>query len=154
MFQLNGKIAAVTGSGSGIGKAIALLFAHQGAEVHLIDLNEEAITIAQEEIKTQGGKAFVQTCNVTAQRQVKDLFETIDRLDILVNSAGVSHIGNVESTSEKDFDRLFNVNVKGVYNCMQAAVSVMKKNTRLFFICLAKTNQFHYKNLSSVNSVL
>jgi 2-keto-3-deoxy-L-fuconate dehydrogenase len=128
MFQLEGKIAAVTGSGSGIGKAIALLFARQGAEVHLIDLNEEAIRITAGEIKKQNGKAVVQTCDVTAQQQVKKLFEPLSKLDILVNSAGVSHIGNVETTSEQDFDRLYNVNVKGVYNCMQAAVTLMKKN--------------------------
>ena len=79
----------------------------------------------------------IQPVEARIQRQVKDLFETIDRLDILVNSAGVSHIGNVESTSEKDFDRLFNVNVKGVYNCMQAAVSVMKKNKSGVIINLA-----------------
>ena len=66
MFQLEGKIAAVTGSGSGIGKAIALLFARQGAEVHLIDLNEDAIETTAEEIRNQGGRAMVQTCNVTS----------------------------------------------------------------------------------------
>jgi len=128
MFQLEGKIAAITGSGSGIGKAIALLFARQGAEVHLLDLNEEAIKITAEEIRQQNGKAVMQVCDVTSQQQVKKLFEPLARIDILVNSAGVSHIGNVEKTAEHDFDRLYNVNVKGVYNCMQSAVSLMKKN--------------------------
>jgi 2-keto-3-deoxy-L-fuconate dehydrogenase len=128
MFQLNGKIAAVTGSGSGIGKAVALLFAKQGATVHLLDLNEEAIKTTEDEIKKNNGTAIPQICDVTSQQNVKDVFSRIGRVDILVNSAGVSHVGNVESTPEADFDRLYNVNVKGVYNCLQAAVSLMKQN--------------------------
>jgi 2-keto-3-deoxy-L-fuconate dehydrogenase len=127
MFDLNGKVAAVTGSGSGIGKAVALLFAKQGATVQLIDLNEEAINAAADEIKNSGGTAVKQVCDVTQQQQVKDVFNRIGTIDILVNSAGVSHVGNVENTPEADFDRLYNVNVKGVYNCLQAAVSLMKE---------------------------
>ena len=128
MFQLNGKIAVVTGSGSGIGKAVALLFAKQGAEVHLIDLNEEAVNTTAEEIKKQNGNVVPHVCDVSLQQQVKNLFNGIGKADVLVNSAGVSHIGNVETTSEEDFDRLYKVNVKGVYNCLHAAVSLMKKN--------------------------
>lgn len=128
MFQLSGKIAVVTGSGSGIGKAVALIFAKQGAEVHLIDLNEEGISTTAHEIKNENGKAVAHVCDVTSQQQVKDIFNIIGRVDVLVNSAGVSHIGNVETTSEEDFDRLYRVNVKGVYNCLQAAVTLMKQN--------------------------
>lgn len=128
MFQLNGKIAVVTGSGSGIGKAVALAFAKQGAEVHLIDLNEEAINATAKEIENENGKALPHACDVTNQQQVKDIFNSIGKIDILVNSAGVSHIGTVETTSEEDFDRLYKVNVKGVYNCLHAAVSLMKQN--------------------------
>jgi 2-keto-3-deoxy-L-fuconate dehydrogenase len=128
MFQLNGKIAFVTGSGSGIGKAVAKVFAKQGAEVHLIDLNEDALNTTAEEIKKENGKAVLHVCDVTSQQQVKDIFNGVGRVDILVNSAGVSHIGNVETTSEEDFDRLFRVNVKGVYNCLNAAVSLMKNS--------------------------
>ncbi|HEY8658492.1 MAG TPA: glucose 1-dehydrogenase [Hanamia sp.] len=128
MFKLNEKIAVVTGSGSGIGKAVALLFAKQGAEVHVIDLNEEACNATVKEIQQTGGKAFAHVCNVADQQQVKDIFSKIGKVDILVNSAGVSHVGNVENTTETDFDRLYNVNVKGVYNCLQAGVTIMKKN--------------------------
>lgn len=128
MFQLNGKIAVVTGSGSGIGKAVALAFAKQGAEVHLIDLNEEAINATAKEIENENGKAVPHACDVTNQQQVKAIFSSIGKIDILVNSAGVSHIGTVETTSEEDFDRLYKVNVKGVYNCLHAAVSLMKQN--------------------------
>ncbi len=137
MFQLNNKAAVVTGSGSGIGKAVALLFAKQGATVHLIDLNAEAIKATAEEIKQANGVALPQLCDVTSQQHVKEVFDKIGKVDILVNSAGVSHVGNVENTGEADFDRLYNVNVKGVYNCLQAAVSMMKKNSSGVILNLA-----------------
>jgi 2-keto-3-deoxy-L-fuconate dehydrogenase len=126
MFQLKGKIAVITGSGSGIGKAIALLFARRGAEVHLVDLNEEALNTTAGEIKKENRNAVPHVCDVTLQQQVKELFNAIGKIDILVNSAGVSHIGTVDSTNEEDFDRLYRVNVKGVYNCIKAAVALMK----------------------------
>ena len=127
MFRLDGKKAAVTGAGSGIGKAIALLFAKQGAEVHVIDLNEEATATTVQEIKQDNGKAIAQVCDVSSQSQVKKIFSMIGGVDILVNSAGVSHVGNVENTPETDFDRVYNVNVKGVYNCLQAAIPFMRQ---------------------------
>jgi 2-keto-3-deoxy-L-fuconate dehydrogenase len=128
MFQLNGKVAVVTGSGSGIGRAVALAFAKQGAEVHLFDLNKDALDNAAEEIKSANGKAVAHVCDVSNQKQVKEMFDAIGVIDILVNSAGVSHIGTVETTSEEDFDRLYKVNIKGVYNCLKAAVALMKEN--------------------------
>ena len=128
MFQLNEKIAVITGGGSGIGKATALLFAKQGAEVHVMDLNEEACNTTVRAIQENNGKAIAQVCDVADQQQVKEVFNKIGKVDILVNSAGISHIGNVLNTTEADFDRLYNVNVKGVYNCLQAAVSIMKQN--------------------------
>jgi 2-keto-3-deoxy-L-fuconate dehydrogenase len=127
MFQLTGKTAVVTGSGSGIGKAVALLFAKAGASVHLVDLNAETIKGSADEIMQLGGQATMQPCDVSSQQQVKEVFNSIGQIDILVNSAGVSHVGNVENTPEADFDRLYNVNVKGVYNCLQAAVTLMKQ---------------------------
>lgn len=128
MFQLKGKIAVITGSGSGIGRATALLFAKQNAKVHLLDLNEESIAAVAEEIKKENGEAVIHVCDVTLQQQVKDVFDAIGKIDILINSAGISHIGNLEATNEEDFDRLYKVNVKGVYNCLLAAVEQMKKN--------------------------
>ena len=127
IFSLNEKIAVVTGAGSGIGKAVALLFAKQGCMVHVMDLNEEACDITVAEIKKNNGQAFAQVCNVTDQQRVKEVFGKIGNIDILVNSAGISHVGNVENTTEADFDRLYQVNIKGVYNCLQAAVSIMKQ---------------------------
>ena len=84
-----------------------------------------------QEITKFGGRASALECDVTNQANVKQTFQQLSRegpLHILVNNAGISHIGTVESTSEEDFDRLFRVNIKGVYNCMHAAIGHMKSN--------------------------
>ena len=137
MLQLNKKIAVVTGGGSGIGKAVALLFAKQGAEVHVLDLRESSGNAAIEEINQTGAKAFMHVCDVTVREKVQEVFNEIGTVDILVNSAGISHVGNIGNTTEDDFERLFTVNVKGVFNCLQAAVSVMKKNKSGIILNLA-----------------
>lgn len=130
MFNLNNKTAIITGAGSGIGKAIAKLFAKQGAAVHILDFDEKGAAQTVKEIESGGGKSVAVKCDVSNQQQVKTIVESIvasaGRIDILVNNAGVAHVGNVESTSEEDFNRLFNVNVKGVYNCLQAVIPHMK----------------------------
>lgn len=130
MFSLKGKTAVVTGGGSGIGKAVAELFAEREAVVHVIELNSEAAGKTIQEIKARKQQAFAWACNVADQQQVKETVEKIangGKIDILVNSAGVAHIGKIENTSEADFDKIFNVNVKGVYNMMQAVVANMKE---------------------------
>jgi NAD(P)-dependent dehydrogenase (short-subunit alcohol dehydrogenase family) len=129
MFRLDGKTAAVTGAGSGIGRAIAQAFAGAGAFVYLLDIDAAAATEAAHAITATGGHAAALGCDVADAVQVQATFASITqqrRLDILVNNAGVSHIGNLENTTEADFDRLFRVNVKGVYCGMQAVVGHMK----------------------------
>ena len=128
MFSLKHKIALVTGGGSGIGRAISTLFAKQGAIVHIIELNESAALEAVEEMNALNvdTKVVVHACNVAIQNEVKAVFAKIGQMDILVNNAGIAHIGNVENTSEADLDRVFSVNVKGVYNCLQAAIPLMR----------------------------
>ncbi|MCH5597597.1 SDR family NAD(P)-dependent oxidoreductase [Niabella ginsengisoli] len=128
MFQLNNKKAIVTGGGSGIGKAVSLLFGKSGAQVFVTDLNKEAADKTVEEIIAAGGKASAVVVNVADQKEVIDAFKEAGAVDVLVNSAGVSHIGKLETTSESDFDKVYNVNVKGVYNCLYAAIPLMKQN--------------------------
>ncbi|MFM9838229.1 MAG: SDR family NAD(P)-dependent oxidoreductase [Cyclobacteriaceae bacterium] len=131
-FNLSNKIAVVTGGGSGIGLAIAELFAQQGAEVFILELNKEASEEAVKTIGSTGGKAYAIPCNVSDQKEVAEIFSSIlkekNKIDILVNCAGIAHIGSLENTSEADFDKVFNVNVKGVYNCMKAVIVKMKES--------------------------
>ena len=126
MFRLDNKIAVITGGGSGIGKAIAILFAKQGAVVHIIELNETAAQETVEEIASIGGTANAYSCNVVDQQQVIETINGIGKIDILLNIAGIAHIGKADTTAETDFDRIMNVNVKGVYNCLYAVIPKMK----------------------------
>jgi len=130
LFDLTNKTSIITGGGSGIGKAIATVFAKQGSRVHILDLDENAKNIAGE-INTSGGKSFFHQCDLAKQAEVKTIVESILTTDkginILVNNAGIAHVGTVETTSEEDLVRLFNVNVKGMYNCMHEVIPVMKK---------------------------
>lgn len=128
MFSLKNKKAIITGGGSGIGKAMAILFAKQDAEVHIIELSEESARSTIEEIKAANGDAYTHICNVAKQEEVVSAFNEIGPHDILINNAGIAHIGRADTTSEEDFDRIVNVNVKGVYNCLFASIPLMKKN--------------------------
>ena len=128
-FSLVNKGVVITGGGSGIGKAIAKTFAEQGADVHILDFNMETATNVAEEINAQGFKATAHHCNVADYKQVSELVNQISKLvsvDILINNAGVAHVGNIEACNEEDLDRLYEVNIKGVYNCSKACISLMK----------------------------
>ena len=133
MFSLQSKISVITGGGSGIGKAIAECFAAQGSVVHILELNESTAQAVADVITSKKQQAYAHPCNVADQAGVKTVFEKIikqsGKIDILVNCAGIAHIGKLENTAEADFDRLFNVNVKGVYNTMQSAVADMKERS-------------------------
>lgn len=126
MFSLENKKAVITGGGSGIGKAIAETFARQGAVVHIIELNENNAIQTVTGIKEEGGKAFAYGCDVSDQEQVKKIFEKIGEMDILVNCAGIAHIGKADTTSTEDFTSVFNVNVKGTYNSLHEAIPRLK----------------------------
>ncbi|MBD1385803.1 SDR family oxidoreductase [Mucilaginibacter rigui] len=128
MFSLKNKHAVITGGGSGIGRAISVLFAKQGATVHIIELNADAAAQTIKEIEGAGGTAFGYTADISKQEQVLDVFKQAGRIDILVNNAGIAHVGNLEGTTEADLDRIYNVNIKGAYNALYAAIPGMKAN--------------------------
>lgn len=126
MLRLDSKIALITGGGSGIGRAVSQLFARQGAEVHILDINDNGATETVEAIIGGGGTASYHRCDVSQQAEVASLVKTLDHIDILVNNAGVAHVGTAESTELSDFQRIFDINVKGVYNCIHEVIPKMK----------------------------
>jgi NAD(P)-dependent dehydrogenase (short-subunit alcohol dehydrogenase family) len=126
MFLLENKKAVITGAGSGIGKAIAMLFARRGAEVHVIELSSESAASIVAEIEENGGSAFSHVCDVTNQQEVMKTFEAIGRHHILINNAGIAHIGRADTTAKGDFERVMDVNVIGVYNCLFCSIPIMK----------------------------
>lgn len=129
-FDLGGKTAIVTGGGSGIGLAISTTLAKQGALVHILELNLDLAEAAVVSIKDEGGSAQAHSCNVAKQDEVKKVVASItatSTIDMLINNAGIAHIGDVENTSEADMDKVYNVNIKGVYNCINAVVPYMKE---------------------------
>lgn len=141
MFDLRGKKAVVTGAGSGIGKATAILLSKQGATVYAVDINDRAANQTVEEIALTGDKAVAVVCDMTKQFIVQQKLAPIGRINILVNSAGLSHIGTATTTMVEDFERVFNVNVKGVYNAMYVAIPMMKKQGGVIINICSIANQ-------------
>lgn len=130
MYSLKNKTAIITGGGSGIGKAISLLFGSQGAHVYILDLDEKGSADVVEQIRKKGGSADYFNCAVNQEDIVQKTVHTIasKRIpDILVNNAGIAHVGDVENTSSEDFEKLFSVNVKGVYLMLKACIPYMKQ---------------------------
>ena len=130
--RLEGKIAVVTGAGSGIGEAISLRFAEEGARVAVIDRDEAAAAQTVAKIQQQGGEAKPYACDVTVIEDVQSTLASVASdfggLTTLVNNAGIAHVGNVEQTAPEDFDRVYRVNVRGVYHCLQAGVAILKEH--------------------------
>jgi NAD(P)-dependent dehydrogenase (short-subunit alcohol dehydrogenase family) len=129
MFSLKNKTAVVTGGGSGIGKSISLLFGKQDARIFVLDLDERGSSGTVDEIKKSGGTAEYIHCPVDQEDAVQKAIDKVLQTaipDILVNNAGISHIGNVETTSGSDFEKLFAVNVKGLFHMVKTCIPHMK----------------------------
>lgn len=130
---MKNKVVLITGAGSGMGKAAAILFARQGANVALADLNEEAIRRVAERINTDGGKAITVKCDVTDEEQVKAVVEktvkTFGKLDAAYNNAGIQ-IHSVETADMKaaDFDRIIFTNLKSIWLCLKYELRQMLQN--------------------------
>jgi NAD(P)-dependent dehydrogenase (short-subunit alcohol dehydrogenase family) len=131
MDRLAGKIAIITGGGSGIGEAISLRFGREGAKVAILDVNLESAGKIAEKIVAEGGSSKAYACDVSDSDAVAEVFSSVEDdmggLDTLVNNAGIAHIGTVEEVMPDDFDRIYSVNVKGVYNCLRSGVPLLKK---------------------------
>ena len=120
-FDLNNKNALVTGGSSGIGRAITETLKSQGADVYVLDLNENKSNTLQ-------GISTIKT-DITNSSKLKEVFNKLpDKIDILINNAGIGLVGNIEQTKEKDFENLYKVNIKGVYNCIKTFLPKMKSN--------------------------
>jgi NAD(P)-dependent dehydrogenase (short-subunit alcohol dehydrogenase family) len=132
-YRFAGKAIFITGAGSGIGRATALAFANAGAKVAAVDIRYSAAAETVEQIKVAGGRAEVIECDVTKSDQVKaavdKTVETFGTLDFAFNNAGIEQgVVPLTEVSEDLFDRLFAINVKGVYLCMKYQIPVMAKN--------------------------
>lgn len=125
MFNYKDKKVVITGGGSGIGRAISLGFAKRGAEVHIIDLDNEGTRKTLEEVQAIQSKARLHLIDITNFESIKEMAATVGPIDILINNAGVAQIGNLQTTNSADFQRIFDVNVKGAFQCMQAFIEGM-----------------------------
>jgi len=121
-------IAVVTGAGSGIGRATALQLASDGYDVRIFELSAEAAGETLSLLQKAGGIGAIQAVDVSNTESVRAAFADLPRLDVLVNNAGIAHIGNVLQTAPDDLDRLYNINVRGVYHCLHFGIPIMLKN--------------------------
>ncbi|MCF3653574.1 MAG: 3-oxoacyl-ACP reductase FabG [Aigarchaeota archaeon] len=128
MFELNGKVAIVTGAGQGIGREIALQLAASGAKVALIDVSDKIFDVL-EEIKGRGGDGLAIKCDVSswddAHKAVGQVLEKYGRIDILVNNAGIAPFKPLAVMSEQDWDKVLDINLKGVFNFTRAVLPKM-----------------------------
>ncbi|MBU2887507.1 SDR family oxidoreductase [Gilvimarinus agarilyticus] len=127
--KLTGKTVLVTGGGSGIGQSICLRMAQDGARVIILDLTQESAAATAEQVQALGAECEVYACDVANSQQVAQVLGEITQkypINILINNAGIAHVGNIENTREEDLDRLYAVNVKGLYNTTLGVIASMK----------------------------
>lgn len=129
-FRLDATTALVTGAGSGIGRAIALLFAECGATVWVADRDDAGAHATVDAIGEKGGRARSAHVDVSIESDVALLHERVGEVHVLVNNAGIGHVGNLIGTTAEDLDRLYAVNVRGVFHCTKAFVPAMLERGR------------------------
>lgn len=126
---MSSKNIIVTGGASGIGLAITELFAEKNHNVYFLDTQEENGSKLEKELKKKGLKVTFLKADISDVEDVKSAFEKVPKaINCLINNAGISHIGNLENTTQSDFDKLYKVNVKGVFNCSQIAIPHLRNN--------------------------
>ncbi len=131
MINLSDKTAIITGGASGIGRAICEIFAELGAYVYALDLDLDAAEKLAKSIRKKGNNATALLADVTSYGDIRRIINKINDqrpINILINNAGIAHVGNVENTRIEDMDRLYEVNIKGVFNCTKACISHLKNN--------------------------
>jgi 3-oxoacyl-[acyl-carrier protein] reductase len=128
-MRLKGKVAIVTGAGSGIGEATAVKFAHEGARVAVCDINATACAKVVQSIVDAGGSAMAVHLDVTDKASVAAMVASVmqawGRVDTLVNNAGIVQDAQLKKMTDEQFDRVIDVNLKGVYHCTKAVVDIM-----------------------------
>ncbi len=128
-MRLQGKVSIITGAAQGIGQATALKFAREGAKVAVCDINDKAVAATVEMIESAGGEAMGFRVDVTDKVSIAKMVEGVmakwGRVDTLVNNAGIVQDAQFKKMSEDQFDRVIEVNLKGVYNCTKAVVDIM-----------------------------
>lgn len=125
VFSLKGKVAVITGAASGIGNAIMQRFALQGAEIIAIDLQEDLLQVEAEKIRLSGGLVTTQILDITNSFAVEDFFRSVTGVSILVNAAGIAHVGNATNTKIEDFERVMQVNVHGTFHMIRASLPIL-----------------------------
>ncbi len=131
MSRLKNKVAIITGAGAGIGRASALRFASEGAQIAAVDLNPETVKAVSDEIRKSGGTAECHAVDVSrasdVSRLVAEVLQRFGRVDILFNNAGIVPHGKIHQISEQEWDRTMNVNVKSMYLLCREVVPVFQR---------------------------
>ena len=153
IFDLSGRVAVITGGGSGLGRAIAIGYAQCGVTVVVADINEDGAAETQAVIAEQGGIAVALPLDVTKRSQCVDVANAVrrehGRIDILVNSAGGAHRSPAEEFPEERFDYIIELNLKGTYLCCQAFGGIMLEQGKGSIINMASIGSFIAYPLSS-----